>query len=167
MGTRNKRLTLIALLAVLFLAVGVGTRMSIRAMSPVPTKLGVYYGRLKSCPETRNCVSSQATREENRIEPFSFVGTDRPHAYTLLSEIVESMPHANVLVSRVDYVHVEFSTFWLGCRDDSEFWLDDTTGRIEVRSAARLGKDDGRRNRARIEAIRKQFNEKLKQHLKG
>jgi len=167
MATQNKRLALIGLLAVLFLAIGFGTRMSIKAMSPVPTKLGVYYGRLKACPETANCVCSQATRDENKIAPISFAGVDRQIAYLALSEIVDAMPRANVLVSRIDYVHVEFSTLWLGCRDDSEFWLDDTTGRIEVRSAARLGKDDGGRNRDRVEEIRGKFQEKLKQQIKG
>ncbi|MBK6767358.1 MAG: DUF1499 domain-containing protein [bacterium] len=121
-------MTLVALFAILFLAIGIGTRLSIKAMSPVPAKLGVFYGRLKPCLETSNCVSSQATSEAHRIEPILFVGVDRPTAYSLLSEVVEEMPRANILVSRVDYIHVEYSSLVFGFRDDTELWLDDNKG---------------------------------------
>lgn len=167
MANSNNRLTIIALLAVLLLAVGIGTRLSIRAMSPVPTKLGVFYGSLKPCRDKPNCVSSQAANKINKIEPIMFVGTDRPTAYRLLSEVIEGLPRAHVLVSRVDYIHVEFHSLVFGFRDDTELWIDDTAGRIEVRSASRIGKNDGGVNRRRVEEIRGRFNEKLRTLLKG
>ncbi len=141
--------------------------MSIKAMSPVPTKLGVFWGYFKPCPETPNCVSSQATRAEQKIAPISFVGADRPTAYQVLSEVIDEMPRANVLVSRVDYVHVEFQTKWLRFRDDTEFSLVDSTSRIEMRSASRIGTNDGGLNRRRVEEIRTRFNEKLQKLIKG
>lgn len=167
MANPNNRLTIIALLAVLLLAVAIGTRLSIKAMSPVPPKLGVFYGNLKPCRDKPNCVSSQATSEINKIEPISFVGTDRPTAYKLLSEVIDGMPRAHVLVNRVDYLHVEFHSLIFGFRDDTELWLNDSTGRIEVRSASRVGKNDGGVNRKRVEEIRARFNEKLQKLLKG
>ncbi|MBL0062789.1 MAG: DUF1499 domain-containing protein [bacterium] len=136
-------------------------------MSPVPTKLGVFWGYFKPCPESPNCVSSQATREEQKIAPLSFVGTDRPTAYKLLREVISEMPRSDVLVSREDYVHVEFQTKWLRFRDDTEFSLNDTTGTIEVRSASRIGTNDGGVNRKRVEEIRTRFNEKLQKLIKG
>lgn len=166
MKESSRFLTVLALLAVLFLALAIGTRMSIKAMSPVPTKLGVFFGYFKPCPETPNCVSSQATRAEQKIEPILFVGVDRTIAYQALREVIASMPRAEVLVSRVDYMHVEFRSFWLGYRDDTEFALNDTTGRIEVRSASRLGKGDLGVNRKRVEEIRARFNEKINVILK-
>lgn len=167
MTTASNKLTIIALLAVLLLAVGIGVRLSIKSMSPVPSRLGLFYGNFKRCPETSNCVSSQATRAENKIEAISFVGTDRPNAYKILSEVIAEMPRANVLVSRVDYMHVEFYTFWMGYRDDTELALSDTSDIIQVRSASRIGKADGGVNRKRVEEIRLRFNEKLQKLLKG
>ncbi len=167
MKERDRKLTVIALVAVLLLAVGFGTRMSIKAMSPVPPKLGLFYGAFKPCPQTPNCVSTQATRSEQKIEPISFVGIDRPAAYEILTDIINSLPRADVLVSRVDYIHVEFRSFWLGFRDDAEFALNDTSGKIEIRAAARWRDNDGGENRRRIESIRTNFNEKVKQLLKG
>ena len=160
-------MTVLALLAVLCLAVAIGTRMSIKAMSPVPTKLGVFWGYFKPCPESPNCVSSQATREEQKVAPLSFVGTDRPTAYKILREVISEMPRADVLVSREDYVHVEFQTKWLAFRDDAEFSLVDSTSKIEMRSASRIGTNDGGLNRRRVEEIRIRFNEKLQKLIKG
>ncbi len=160
-------MTVLALLAVLLIAVAIGTRMSIKAMSPVPTKLGVFWGFFKPCPETPNCVSSQATREDQKIDPLSFVGADRPTAYQVLSEVIDEMPRANVLVSRVDYMHVEFQSKWLTFRDDTEFSLSDTTSLIQVRSASRIGSSDNGENRRRVEEIRTKFNEKLQKLIKG
>ncbi len=167
MKESSRFLTVLALLAVICVALAIGTRMSIKAMSPVPTKLGVFFGYFKPCPESPNCVSSQATREEQKIAPISFVGTDRPTAYQVLSEVIDEMPRANVMVSRVDYVHVEFQTLWFGFRDDTEFALNDSTKVIDVRSASRLGKGDLGVNRKRVEEIRALFNEKLQKLVKG
>jgi len=160
-------MTVLALLAVLLVALAFGIRQSIKALSPVPEKLGVFYGQLKPCPDFPNCVSSQAKQPKNKIAPILFTGVDRQIAHDLLMEIISTMPSANVLVNRVDYVHVEFQSKWWGIRDDTEFALDDSKGWMEVRSAARLGEDDNGANRERVEDIRKQFDAKLTSLLQG
>lgn len=164
---KNTRLLALGLIALLLIIVGVGVRFSIRAMSPLPSGLGSPWGRLASCPEGSNCVSSQATDAAHQIAPFLFTGADRRVAYDALAQVIDRMPHATVLVSRVDYMHVEFRTAIWGFVDDVEFLLDETSGRIELRGAARLCKDDGGRNRARLEVIRKQFTDKLAIVTKG
>jgi len=153
----------LALLTLLFMALAIGTRLSIKSLSPVPPKLGLFYGQFKRCPDKPNCVSTQATRDYQKIEPISFEGVDRPTAYKVLSDVIETMPRAHVLVSRVDYVHVEFHSFWFGFRDDTEFALNDSTKKIDMRSAARLGGGDMGVNRARVEEIRAKFSQVLKE----
>jgi uncharacterized protein (DUF1499 family) len=164
---KNSRLLTLGLIALLLIIVGVGARFSIRAMSPLPAGLGSPWGRLASCPEGSNCVSSQAPDEAHKIAPIHFTGADRRVAYEVLSQVIDQMPRATVLVSRVDYMHVEFRTAIWGFVDDIEFLLDDTSGRIEVRGASRLCKDDGGRNRTRLEEIRKLFTDKLAIVTKG
>ena len=160
-------MTVLALLAVLLLVLAFGIRQSIKALSPIPEKLGVFYGQLKPCPEFPNCVSSQATRPENKIDPILFTGVDRQVAYGLLKEAISEMPRAIVLVSRVDYMHVEFHSKLWGFRDDVEFALDESRGQMEVRSASRLGKGDLGVNRQRVEDIRNRFDTKLTALLQG
>jgi uncharacterized protein (DUF1499 family) len=46
----------------------------------------------------------------------------------------------------------------MGFVDDVEFYLDETSQVIHVRSASRLGQSDLGVNRQRIEAIRNKFN---------
>ncbi|MCB9357766.1 MAG: DUF1499 domain-containing protein [Calditrichaeota bacterium] len=167
MPNPHRLLTTFALLAVLFLALGIGARLSVNALSPVPSKLGVSYGRLRPCPQFPNCVNSQATDPEHKIEPLRFPNADRRVAYSILSDVLKEMPRAELLVSRVDYVHAEFRSLVWGFRDDTEFWLIDSTHTIEVRSASRLGKGDFGVNRKRVEDIRARFNKKLSETLKG
>ena len=164
MSGKSRALTTFALLAVLFLALAVGTRLSIKSLSPVPAKLGIFYGNFQACPDKPNCVSTQATREDQKIDPISFEGVSRPDAYQALTDVIESMPRAEILVSRVDYVHVEFRTKWFGFYDDSEFSLRDSTKQIEMRSAARLGENDLGVNRKRLETIRARMNDELQKY---
>ncbi|MCC6477266.1 DUF1499 domain-containing protein [bacterium] len=164
---KNSRLLAVGLIALLLIIVGVGVRLSIRAMSPLPSGLGTTYGWLARCPEGSNCVSSQAPDDAHKIAPILFTGADRRVAYNTLLQVMEDLPRATVVVSRVDYVHVEFRSAIWAFVDDVEFLLDETSGRIEVRGAARLCKDDGGRNRARLEEIRKLFTDKLAIVMKG
>lgn len=164
---KNSRLLALGLIALLLIIVGVGVRFSIRAMSPLPSGLGTTYGWLARCPEGSNCVSSQSPDEAHKIAPILFTGADRRIAYDALSQVIDQMPRATVVVSRVDYMHVEFRSAIWAFVDDVEFLLDDTSGRIEVRAAARLCKDDGGRNRTRLEEIRKMFTDKLAIAMKG
>jgi uncharacterized protein (DUF1499 family) len=151
----------LALLAVLFLALAIGTRMSIKSLSPMPTKLGLFYGRFQPCPDSPNCVSTMATDDDHKIEPIPYDGVSRKDAYGALRSVIDEMPRSDVQVSREDYVHVEFRSKWFGYFDDAEFSLNDSTKRIEMRSAARLGKNDLGVNRARLESIRARMNEEL------
>ncbi len=167
MKLTKQGLTILFLFAVLVIVLFIGVRLSIKAMSPMPPKLGVFYGRLQPCPDTPNCVSSQATDDSHKIEPIAFTGMDRRVAYQILLECINELPRANVLVSRVDYVHVEFRSLVWGFRDDTEFWINDASGLIEVRSASRLGRGDLGVNRKRVEDIRTRFQNKANQLLKG
>ncbi|MEM7031384.1 MAG: DUF1499 domain-containing protein [Chloroflexota bacterium] len=47
----------------------------------------------------------------------------------------------------------------MGFIDDVEFYLDEASTQIEFRAAARLGRDDLRANRKRMEMIRQAFEQ--------
>ncbi|KAL3803759.1 hypothetical protein ACHAW5_004610 [Stephanodiscus triporus] len=60
------------------------------------------------------------------------------------------MPAANIVESKPGYVYAKFTTKWMGFVDDVEFYLDEKSGVIQVRSASRLGyKDFGGQSDAR------------------
>jgi uncharacterized protein (DUF1499 family) len=124
----------------------------------VPTDLGVNNGQLKSCPNTPNCVSSQApaSDKEHAIAPFAYQGSAKD-AIARLKQIIENMERSKINQVSDDYLYAEFSSKLMGFVDDVEFYAPPGESIIHTRTAARLGKSDLGVNRKRTEAIRTQF----------
>ncbi len=122
-----------------------------------PTNLDVQSGQLASCPSTPNCVSSQSVDAEHSIEPFTYSSSPRK-AFSDLRTVIQSLDKAKIITETEDYLYVEFTSAIMGFVDDVEFYLDEGTKAIHVRSASRLGESDLGVNRKRIETIRAQFD---------
>jgi uncharacterized protein (DUF1499 family) len=116
-----------------------------------PGDLGLTDGQLKPCPPTPNCVSSQATDAEHRIEPLASQG---PDGIAQIAALVQTLPRAAIRKQSESYLYVEFTSFLLRFVDDVEFYQPQQGDTIEVRSASRLGRLDLGVNRKRVEQIR-------------
>ncbi len=119
--------------------------------------LGVVDGRLAACPTSPNCVSSQADPQDLRhyIAPLAYQG-DRESAREKLVTLLEGQKRVSLVVRNDDYLRAEFRSLLFRFVDDVEFYLADE-GRIDVRSASRLGYSDLGVNRKRIEKLRSEF----------
>ena len=113
-----------------------------------PDNLGVKDGKLAPCPGTPNCVSSQSTDNQSKIDPLP------PKTIAEVKQVVESMEGTKIITESDNYLYAEFKSKLMGFVDDVEFYLDTNENVIQVRSASRLGKSDLGVNRQRIEAIR-------------
>lgn len=124
----------------------------------LPTDLGATDGKLKGCPDTPNCVSSQApaSDKEHVIAPFSYTGSAK-EAITRLKQIIEGMERSTINKVTDDYLYAEFSSKLMGFVDDVEFYAPAGESVIHTRSAARMGKSDLGVNRKRTEEIRAKF----------
>ena len=120
-----------------------------------PTNIGIDSGRLTGCPSTPNCVSSQSPTNdiEHAIVPIQLTG-DIPTTIAKLKQIISSMPQTKIIKETNNYLYVEFASKLMGFVDDVEFYLEDGSKAIQVRSASRLGESDLGVNRQRIEGIR-------------
>ena len=127
-----------------------------------PTNIGVKEGKLSPCPSSPNCVSSQSVADdkEHYIRPLGYSGSRDEAKATLISVIV-SMKRTKIITVTDDYIHAEFTSRIFRFVDDVEFYVDDTTKTIHVRSASRLGKSDLGVNRKRIETIRELFDRRM------
>jgi len=115
---------------------------------------GLVKGRLRPCPESPNCVTSQDPGdEEHHIDPLRFFG-DPHEAFGIAVGIVKGWPRTKVLRLDDDYAHFEVSTRFLRFRDDLELHLDPAAGVIHVRSGSRVGQSDLGANRKRVERLR-------------
>jgi uncharacterized protein (DUF1499 family) len=112
-------------------------------------------GRLARPKSTPNCVSSQAdpADAEHYIAPIPFKG-DAAASMAAVRKAVEGMPDTTIVRAEGGYLYAEFRTKLMRFVDDVEFYFDDKTGLIHVRSASRLGRRDFGVNRARVEALR-------------
>ena len=119
-----------------------------------PNNLGAREGILAPCPDSHNCVSSQAENKRHRIAPLVF-SVDPDAAFARLKRVLASRSDTTILEELPEYLRVELRTMLFV--DDGEFLLDRTNKFIHVRSASRLGYSDLGKNRSRLEAIRSQL----------
>ncbi len=125
-----------------------------------PTNIGVTNGKLTGCPTTPNCVSSQvaAIDPDHTILPLQLTG-DNPNTIAKLKQVLQGMPNNKIVKETDSYLYTEFTSKLMGFVDDVEFYLDNGSKTIQVRSASRLGESDLGVNRQRIEKIRVSFGE--------
>ena len=118
--------------------------------------LGVVDGSLTDCPGTPNCVASEASDPEFRIEPFAL--SDDPAAdWTRLLEVVEAHPRTTIIAREPEYLRAVCRSPILRFADDLEFLLDRAAGVIHVRSASRIGHSDLGVNRDRVAVLREAY----------
>jgi len=131
-------------------------RLVVSAISPRPGNLGVQNGVLAPCPSYPNCVSSQATGEVRAVEPIPYAMA-LEDARARILHIIHTIPRSTVVIADDDYIHAEFRTSGLRHTDDVEFYFDEESHLIEMRSAARLPYYDFQVNRRRAEFFRDAF----------
>lgn len=139
-------------LVVLFFA----ARFIVEQVSTRPTNLGVTDGQLTACPSTPNCVSSQATRTNQRVAPLQLT-VPVEAARNRIINIINGIERSTIVTQTENYIHAEFRSLMWGFVDDMEFYFDEANRLIHVRSAARLGAGDMNVNRNRVERIRQEF----------
>jgi uncharacterized protein (DUF1499 family) len=118
-----------------------------------PETLGIHQGRLAACPDSPNCVSSDASETTHLVEPYRLKAAPQK-AWELLQRIVASLPRTEVVSVTADYLHAQSRSLLFRFVDDIEFQLRADEQLIAVRSASRIGYYDWGVNRRRVERIR-------------
>lgn len=109
--------------------------------------------RLTPCPDSPNCVSSDATDASHRVEAFAII-IPADAAWRLTREIVGNLPRTRIIQATDNYLHAECTSMVFRFVDDLELELRAGEGVIAVRSASRKGYWDLGVNRRRAEALR-------------
>jgi len=143
---------LILVLILLFIPQCTGTR---------PSHVAEGHGKLAPCPETPNCVSTESTDAEHKIEPLTY-NTETNIAMSTLVDVIHAMKRTKIIAQTENYLYAEFTSAFWRFVDDVEFSFDEENKIIHFRSASRLGKSDFGVNRERMEEVRKRFNERIK-----
>ncbi len=118
--------------------------------------LGIHNGRLAACPDSPNCVNSQASDPRHAIAPLPLKGSAQA-TQALLKQVLASEPRTRLVEESPGYLRAEFSSKLMRFVDDVEFMIGATA--VDVRSASRLGYADFDVNRERIEQLRQRLGE--------
>jgi len=151
---------LYVLIAVVVLYLCLRITISITSKNKVATGFNTDTATLSDCAFKENCQSSVDKNSENRVEPLSITG-DRQQAIATAAGILQSETKANIVSQSPTYLHATFQTGLMGYIDDVEFLLDDTSSKLHVRSASRLGIKDLGANKKRIELLRSLMSDRL------
>lgn len=118
--------------------------------------LFIQLAMLPPCPNSPNCVSSQAKNKKHYIKPFQ-VYQNPKQSIERLAQIIKAMPRTSIILQSTTELKAIFSSKIFGFKDDVEFLYNKERHVIDVRSASKLGYWDLGVNRKRIEAIRNQY----------
>ena len=115
--------------------------------------------RLLPCPDSPNCVSSDAIDPSHRVLHFSVI-LPINEAWRLVEEAVKDMPRTKIVEITDNYLHAACTRAVFRFVDDLELELRPGDGIIAVRSASRIGHSDFGVNRSRVEHFRKMLRAK-------
>jgi uncharacterized protein (DUF1499 family) len=114
--------------------------------------------KLAPCPNTPNCVSSQASDSSHYIAPFKIKGKAED-AWTALKQALAGQKHTVIVEASNDSLHAEATSLVFRFVDDIHAIRDADAKLIHIRSASRVGYSDLGVNRKRIEALRQQLQQ--------
>lgn len=121
-----------------------------------PGNLGADGGRLAPCPDSPNCVSSQADPEDSHyIEPMAYIDGASDQTYEAVAEYLLDLPRTNIVTKQKTYLHVECTSMIFRFVDDLEIVFDHEAQLVHFRSASRVGHSDLGANRRRVEKLKK------------
>lgn len=122
-------------------------------------ELGVDGGNLSPCPQTPNCISTQAPLEagDHHAEPI-VLNDSAAEVFSRIRGWIDSQPRARVAeADDPRYLRAEFRSPLFGFVDDLELLAvqeEEHKLVLHVRSAARVGRGDMGVNRKRYNALR-------------
>ncbi len=128
------------------------------AATPATAKRPADKVTLTPCPDSPNCVSSQAPADDaqHHMAPLTYLGTAEEARQKLLA-VIGAMPRTKIIADENNYIHATFTSLIFRFVDDVEFVIDDSTKQVHFRSASRVGRGDLGVNRQRMEEIASRF----------
>ena len=121
-----------------------------------------FGGRFEPCPDSPNCVSSQADHAdtEHYLAPLPFTAPIQD-VMAAVAEVLKATPRTKITTQTDRYVRAEARSRIFRFVDDIEVYIDEAEGHIHFRSASRVGYSDLGVNRKRLETFKEALRERL------
>lgn len=115
--------------------------------------------KLPLCPNSPNCVSSQAAIDDSHfIAPFKIIA-DTAQVWTALKQALNNQNRTVITQETPDSLDAEAASLIFRFVDDINVILDSDNKLIHIRSASRVGYGDFGVNRQRVEQLRAQLQQ--------
>ncbi|MEM9940772.1 MAG: DUF1499 domain-containing protein [Planctomycetota bacterium] len=137
--------------------IGVLAMITISMTATQPADIGFRAGRLAELPKSPNCVSTQTSQADKKMDPIPMTAS-LAQTIDKIKSAAGEMPRSKLVREESNYLHFEFTSLIFRFVDDVEFLIDEQNSLIHFRSASRVGHSDLGVNRKRM----KQFCEKIK-----
>ena len=105
--------------------------------------------KLKPCPDSPNCVSTQTQQQSKQMDPIPFA-LDIKEIVKIIKSVVEGLPNTHLEKESDHYLHYTFKSKIFRFIDDVEFLIDAEQKFIHFRSASRTGYSDMGVNKKRM-----------------
>ncbi|MGB0452924.1 MAG: DUF1499 domain-containing protein [Bacteriovoracaceae bacterium] len=128
------------------------TFIFLSACSSPKVNVGLIDGKLRPCPESPNCVSTQSTQEEKIMKPLSF-SLSLDEMKKKIKSVLLQLPRTTLVTEEKNYLHFEFKSLIFRWVDDVEFLIDENQNKVHFRSASRVGHSDLGVNRKRMDEL--------------
>jgi uncharacterized protein (DUF1499 family) len=129
-----------------------GLAVALCTVGPVPVGFMASDFALPPCPASPNCVSTEATRESQRIPTVPFTD-DAASAQRRARAALAAEPRTTVTVDEPGHLHAECKSFVFRFVDDVDIVVDASARVFRFRSASRVGESDLGVNRRRVERL--------------
>lgn len=113
--------------------------------------------KLSPCPNSPNCVSTQALKKRKRMEALPYTETIS-ESKKRLRELISQIPRTQLVEEEAHTLHFTFKTKIGKFTDDVHFLWDPEQQVIHFRSASRKGWSDLGANRRRMKKISKRYH---------
>ena len=116
--------------------------------------IGLVDGKLASCPDSPNCVSTEfRTDITHYAEPIDFQADNPSNTLADLKAAIREMG-GSIAIEEDQYLAATFTSSIFRFVDDLEIRIDTDQKRIHLRSASRVGYSDRGINRQRLEKLK-------------
>lgn len=123
---------------------------------PPPKNLSAPGEPLRPCPNTPNCVSTEAADAEHAIPPVPFRGTPDA-ALSHARQALLQEPRTRIVLEGAGYLRAESRSRLFRFVDDVEVVVDGAARVVRFRSASRVGRGDMGVNRKRMQRFTQRF----------
>lgn len=152
-----RKIMMVAVIVVGVLVVLAGGNI-MRQNSKPQVALGMKGDAFHEIPTKPNCVSTQTSQDDKKVEPLPFKSSLEA-SKDAIKKAFEAYGSIEIKEENRNYIYAVATTGTMKYHDDIEIYFDEAKQEVHYRSASRAGYSDMGLNRSRYDEIAKSYNE--------